>query len=94
MLGVFYLCKFKLLNSKVINLLKEKQRLVTKINEITNPIIIDKINSILNDVNPNTMLTDSQICLVRERQEEYLRSPKEVINLSEFKASIKEKYGF
>lgn len=77
-----------------MNLLKEKQRVVTKIDEITNLIIIDKINNILNDVNQNKMLTDSQISLVCERQEEYLRSPKEVINLFEFKASIKEKYCF
>jgi hypothetical protein len=77
-----------------MNILEEKQRLVTKINQITNPTIIDKINSILNDSYENSFLTDSQISIVRERQEEYLSSPKEVINLSEFKASIKEKYGF
>jgi hypothetical protein len=77
-----------------MNILEEKQRLVTKINQITNPTIIDKINSILNDSFENSYLTDSQISIVRERQEEYLSSPKEVINLSEFKASIKEKYGF
>lgn len=56
--------------------------------------LIVKINSNLNDSYENSFLTDSQISIVRERQEEYLSSPKEVINLSEFNAAIKEKYGF
>jgi len=76
-----------------MNITDEKNRLKKEIDKIDNPYILDRISAIIAD-DEGSLLTDEQLAIVMERREEYLRDPSTAIPLEEFKANIKDKYGF
>lgn len=76
-----------------MNLTEEKNRIKNAIDRIDNPETLDRISAILSG-SEDTLMTDEQLSIVRERREAYLKNPSELITLEEFKANIKKKYGF
>lgn len=76
-----------------MNILKEKARIKNAIDKVDNPEILGRISAILSD-SEDTLLTDDQLTMVRERREAYFKDTSLLISLDEFKANIKSKYGF
>lgn len=72
-----------------MNLTEEKNRIKNAIDKVDKPETLDRINAILSG-NEDTLMTDEQITMVRERREAYLKNPSELITLEEFKANIKK----
>lgn len=75
-----------------MNILEERKKLIAKINQIENLEVLEKLSLLVED--SSSLLTTNQKNEVRERRSEYLKNPKEVISLEEFKSTIKTKYGF
>ena len=73
-----------------MNLTEEKNRIKNAIDRIENPETLGKISAILYG-NEDTLITDDQLSIVKERREAYLKNPSELITLEEFKANIKKK---
>jgi hypothetical protein len=76
-----------------MNITKEKERLKIAIDKVDNPEILDRISAILFD-QTDSLMTDEQLSIVRERRERYLKNPSDCVSLDEFKAIVKQKYGF
>lgn len=76
-----------------MNLTDEKNRIKNAIDKVDNPDTLGKISAILSG-NEDTLMTDEQLSIVRERREAYLKDTSLLISLDEFKTNIKKKYGF
>ncbi|AWH86842.1 hypothetical protein HYN59_17775 [Flavobacterium album] len=76
-----------------MDITKEKERLKIAIDKVEDPEILDKISAIISDSEPS-MMTGEQLSVVRERREQYLKNPSDCVSLEEFKAIVKQKYGF
>ncbi len=76
-----------------MNITKEKERLKMAIDKVDDPEILDRISAILFD-QTYSLITDEQVSVLRERRERYLKNPSDCISLDEFKAIVKQKYGF
>ncbi len=76
-----------------MNIIKEKERLKIAIDKVDDPEILDRISAILFD-QTDSLMTDEQLSIVRERREKYLKNPSDCVSLEEFRSIVKQKYGF
>ena len=75
-----------------MSFIEEKEKVIAKIKELQNEAILDQIKALL--TNEDSLLTNTQQNVVRERRAAYLKNPDELLSLEEFKNTIKAKYGF
>lgn len=76
-----------------MNITDERNRLKNEIDKVSNPDILSRISAIIAS-EEESLMTDEQLAIVRERREEYLRDPSTAISLEDFDAEIRKKYGF
>lgn len=69
-----------------------EEKVIAKIKELQNEAILDQIKVLLTI--EDSLLTNTQQNVVRERRAAYLKNPDELLSLEEFKNTIKTKYVF